>query len=115
MTESEAVVQYILRQEAGIQEILRKTQKAISSVLPHSNLIISWSMPTFKDKKNIIHFAANKSHLGIYPGPKTIEAFQYKLEPYKFSKGAVQFPYKDGIPYKLIQEMALYSYESQKE
>ena len=55
---------------------------------------ISWQMPTFWKERNIIHFAAQKNHLGIYPGEKAMEHFTPQLAGYKTSKGAVQFPYK---------------------
>mgnify|MGYP003235446638 CR=1 FL=1 len=36
---------------------------------------ISWSMPTFRKRHNILHFAAAKKHIGLYPGPAAVEAF----------------------------------------
>lgn len=114
MEKKDPIGEYIRAWPPEVQDILVRTREAISSCLPPCQEVISWSMPTFKDKKNIIHFAANKGHLGIYPGPRTIEHFSHRLGDYKFSKGAVQFPYKKEIPYGLIQEMALYSYENQK-
>lgn len=44
--------------------------------------------------RNLIHFAAQKNHLGIYPGAAAMEHFAPRLTEYKTSKGAVQFPYK---------------------
>lgn len=49
-------------------------------------------------KNNIIHFAAYKNHIGLYPGDKAIEYFVEQLKEYKTSKGAVQSPYKKPIP-----------------
>lgn len=31
-------------------------------------------MPTFWKRHNILHFAAAKKHIGLYPGPTAVEA-----------------------------------------
>jgi uncharacterized protein YdhG (YjbR/CyaY superfamily) len=62
-------------------------------------------MPTFYLHGNLVHFAANKSHLGFYPSPSGITAFAKALTPYVSSKGAVQFPYDKPIPYELIADI----------
>jgi predicted N-acetyltransferase YhbS/uncharacterized protein YdhG (YjbR/CyaY superfamily) len=69
---------------------------------------ISWGMPTYWRGKNLFHFAAQKNHLGIYPGAEAIEHFAPRLTNYKTSKGAIQFPYKDltGEHLSLITEIA---------
>jgi uncharacterized protein YdhG (YjbR/CyaY superfamily) len=45
---------------------------------------------TYWDKRNIIHFAAFKKHIELYPGEKAIEHFADRLTEYKTSKGAIQ-------------------------
>ncbi|MNT18991.1 hypothetical protein D3C72_1542230 [compost metagenome] len=66
---------------------------------------ISWNMPTFYKKENIVHFAANKSHIGIYPGSTVIESLKDELGNYKFSKGAIQFKYDEDLPKELIEKI----------
>lgn len=65
-------------------------------------------MPTFWYKENLIHFAAHKNHLGLYPGPEAILAFQEQLKPYKSSKGAVQLPYHQPIDYELLTDIVIW-------
>ena len=103
---------YIEEQPEKIQPILRQVRETLRSVLPDAEERISWRMPTYWKKHNIIHFAASKNHLGIYPGDKAIEFFAPRLSEYKFSKGAVQFPYDKPIPLDLIAEMATWCYET---
>lgn len=69
---------------------------------------ISWGMPTFYYKRNIIHFALHKNHIGIYPGEESMEHFEEKLKTYKRSKGAFQIPHTSAIPKALLKEMVLY-------
>lgn len=70
-------------------------------------------MPTYWKGQNLIHFAAQKNHLGIYPGAAAVEHFKPRLEKYKTSKGAIQFPYKNLISehLKLITEIATWCAE----
>ena len=103
--------EYIEAQDASIQPLLVKVRNAIREALPEAQEKISWQMPTYWDKHNIIHFAAFKNHLGIYPGPVAIEHFRDRLTSYKSSKGAIQFQYKEPIPLDLIAEIAKWCYE----
>jgi uncharacterized protein YdhG (YjbR/CyaY superfamily) len=66
-------------------------------------------MPTYQRHGNVVHFAMHKNHLGFYPGENAMRHFQRKLEKYKTSKGAVQFPLKGEIPLGLIDEMTCFS------
>ena len=63
-------------------------------------------MPTYWKGRNLIHFAAFKRHIGLYPGPEAVEAFAGQLRAYKTSKGAIQIPYSGPLPLALIAEIA---------
>ena len=112
MTIAEFIALY---NDPKIREILENVYKAIREAIPEAEECISWNMPTFRKGKNIIHFAPAKNHLGIYPGPESIEAFSDNLAEYSTSKGAIQFPYNKDIPYDLISEIAKWSYEHNAE
>lgn len=99
---SNVIDDYIAAQPESIQPILKQVRKAIRDALPNAQERISWKMPTYWDKHNIIHFAAFKKHIGIYPGPLAIETFAKQLTDYKTSKGAIQLPYDQPIPLELI-------------
>jgi len=101
--------EYIDNQREEIREILNEIRNLLRETLPDAEEKIAWRMPTYKGKRNIIHFAAFKNHFGIYPGPETIEFFADELKNYKTSKGAIQFPYDIDIPYELIAKIALYN------
>ncbi|MDO5028430.1 MAG: DUF1801 domain-containing protein [Bacillota bacterium] len=103
--------EYILNQREEIQDYLIQVHKTIKGVLPDVSEKISWSMPTYWKGKNIIHFAAHKNHLGLYPGPEAVEHFADKLSDYSKTKGAIQFPYDQAIPLDLIGEIAKWCYK----
>jgi uncharacterized protein YdhG (YjbR/CyaY superfamily) len=103
---------YIAAQPLEVQPILQQVREAIRVVLPTAEEKISWSMPTFWKKQNIIHFAGFKKHMGLYPGVEAIVHFADRLKEYKTSKGAIQFQYNQPIPLALIAEIAKWCYET---
>jgi uncharacterized protein YdhG (YjbR/CyaY superfamily) len=96
---------YIDAQAEDVRPYLIQVRDTIRSVLPNAEERISWSMPTYWQKKNIIHFAAFKKHIGLYPGEEAVAFFLERLSEYKTSKGTIQFPYNKPIPFALIAEI----------
>ena len=101
----ESIDEYIANFPPNVQEILITLRKVIKESAPYAKEKISWQMPTFVLHGNLVHFAAHKKHIGLYPGASGIEVFKNKLSEYKSSKGAVQFPIEKPLPYELISEI----------
>ncbi len=101
---------YIVAQPEEVQPLLNQVRDTLRDTLPYAEERISWSMPTFWRKRNIIHFAAFKKHIGLYPGDKAVEHFSERLTEYKTSKGAIQFPHNKPLPLQLIAEIAKWCY-----
>lgn len=97
--------EYILAQTEEAKPLLYKIRETIRSVAPDAIEKISWQMPTFWQGENLIHFAAAKKHIGIYPGGEAVGVFAERLTGYKTSKGAIQFPFSKPIDYELIAEI----------
>lgn len=98
--------EYCLDFPEETQEILENLKNFIQNLLPESELCINYGIPTFKMKgKNVIHFAGFRNHIGLYPSSEAIEIFAEKLKKYKTSKGTVQFPLTEELPFDLIQEI----------
>lgn len=106
-----SIEEYIALFDEDIQAILIKTRQVIQQAAPKAIERISWQMPTFYQGENLIHFAASKQHLGIYPGSSGVTHFSSRLTDYKTSKGAIQFPYHQPIPYDLIFEIVRFRIE----
>ena len=90
-------------------EIMARLRDVIRAAAPEAKEKISWGMPTFHQKHNIIHFAAHKNHIGIYPGAEAMVSFAERLKDYKTSKGAIQLPLDKPIPYELITELVRFN------
>lgn len=104
--------EYITTQPEHIQPLLNQVRDTLRTTLPDVEERISWGMPTYWEKHNIIHFASFKNHIGIYPGDKAMVHFSDKLIEYKTSKGAWQIPHKEPLPLDLIAEMAKWCYQT---
>ena len=104
----ETVDEYILSQDEEIRGDLERVRNVLRAALPDAVEKISWSMPTWWKDHNIIHFAAAKKHIGLYPGPEAVTFFAEKLDQAgcKYSKGSIQIPYSDDLPLDLIAEIA---------
>ena len=97
--------EYIAAFPEAVQKLLMEMRATIRAAAPEAEEKISYQMPTFYLKGNLVHFAAYKNHIGFYPTSSGIAAFEQRLSAYKSSKGAVQFPLDQPIPYELVAEI----------
>lgn len=100
--------EYIKQFSPEVQELLTKVRNVIKEAVPEATEKISYQMPTFYLYENLVHFAVNKHHIGLYPTPSGVEAFKDELTSYKTSKAAIQFPIDQPLPFELISEIAKY-------
>lgn len=101
------ITTYIQAQPEAYQDILYSLYGCIKRLVPDAEERLTYQMPTFFLKGNLVHFALNKNHLGFYPSPSGISKFEAALKPYKTSKGAIQFPLNQPLPLDLIEAIVL--------
>jgi uncharacterized protein YdhG (YjbR/CyaY superfamily) len=99
---------YIAGFPAGVQKTLQELRLVIRNAAPEAEEAISYQMPTFKLKGNLVHFAAYRNHIGFYPTPSGIAAFKEELSRYKWAKGSVQFPIDEPLPLTLITRIVVF-------
>ena len=107
----DTIDEYIAQFTEDIQEILQQIRSVIKEAAPDATEKISYQMPTFFLKGNLVHFAAFKTHIGFYPVPSGIEKFKEELSQYKGGKGSVQFPLDKPMPLDLIRRIVLFRVE----
>jgi len=100
-----SIDEYIATFPEETQKILKEIRATIKAAAPDAEEKISYQMPTFTLKGNLVHFAAFKKHIGFYPVPTGIEKFKKELAAYESGKGSVQFPLDEPIPYDLISRI----------
>ena len=99
---------YIAGFPVEVQEILGKVRELIRKEAPEAEEAIKYQIPTFVLNGNLVHFAAFKKHIGLYPTPSGIAAFERELTAYTNAKGSVQFPLDRPIPYSLIRRIVAF-------
>ena len=100
-----SIDEYIATFPAIVQEKLEQMRTTIRAAAPDAVEKISYQMPTFTLKGNLVHFAAHPKHIGFYPTPSGIEAFKDELSFYKGAKGSVQFPLDEPLPLDLVRRI----------
>jgi len=97
--------EYIKTFPKETQKILREVRATIKAAAPEAEEKISYQMPTFFLNGNLIHFAAFKNHIGIYPTPSGTEAFKDEISKYQGAKGSIRLPIDEPMPLKLISRI----------
>lgn len=100
-----SIDEYISQFSEETQQILLRIRQVIREAAPAAEEKISYQMPTFYLNGNLVHFAAFKNHIGLYPAPSGISEFCDELSVYKGAKGSVRFPLNAPIPYELIKRI----------
>ncbi|NLY46246.1 MAG: DUF1801 domain-containing protein [Tissierella sp.] len=106
--------EYIETCSEEIQPKLRRLRKIILDASSELTEKISWGMPTFYHKGNVIHFAAHKKHIGLYCGAEAVQYFRDKLQGYKTSNGTIQIPNDSELDEDLIQNIVRYNVEGNR-
>jgi uncharacterized protein YdhG (YjbR/CyaY superfamily) len=105
-TAPRTIDEYIADFPPEIQEILEKIRQTIRTAAPQAEEAIKYQMPTFTLEGNLVHFAAFKNHIGLYPTPSATAKFRKELSVYEGGKGSIRFPLDKPIPYGLISRIA---------
>lgn len=105
------IEEYILLQDEEKQADLFLVREVLQQALPEAEERISWSMPTYWKKHNILHFAAAQKHIGFYPGPEAVEKFEEELKNYRVNKGTIHIPYGN-VDAELIKKIARWCWET---
>ena len=96
---------YIAAFPSETQVILTNIRQIIHEEAPEVEEAIAYGIPTFRLKGNLVHFAGYKKHIGFYPTPSAIVAFEDELKDYPTAKGSIQFPLNRPVPYDLIRRI----------
>ncbi|HUW70523.1 MAG TPA: DUF1801 domain-containing protein [bacterium] len=108
MDDPGTVDEYIQQYPPNIRVLLEEIRAVIRASAPEAKERISYKMPTYTMNKNLIHFAAFKNHIGLYPTPSGTAAFEKELSAYVRGKGSVQFPLDKPMPLDLIRRIVLF-------
>ena len=100
-----SIDEYIATCPKEIQKTLQELRATIKAAAPGAEEKISYQMPAFALKGNLVYFAAFKNHIGFFPTGSGVQAFKDELSQYEGSKGTVRFPLDKPLPLGLISKI----------
>lgn len=103
-----AVDAYIAKAPADLQPILERIRTVIKAAAPGAVERMGYGMPGYYLNGGLVWFGAYKTHIGFYPAPNGIDAFEAELAQYTRTKGSVHFPLDRPVPYDLIGRIVAY-------
>ena len=102
----QTIDEYLERLPRDVRETMEQIRLTIHTAVPEAEELISYQMPAFALKGNLVYFAAWKHHIGFYPTSTATEKFKKELAAYEGAKGSVKFPLDEPIPFALIGRIA---------
>jgi uncharacterized protein YdhG (YjbR/CyaY superfamily) len=97
--------QYIAGFPPDVRRRLKEIRGTIRKAAPAAEEAISYQIPTFRQHGNLVHFAAFKNHIGVYPPIRGDAELEEAIAPYAGEKGNLRFPFDQPIPYDLIERI----------
>lgn len=98
---------YIRSEPPSVQRTLKSLRTLIRKAAPNASEKIAWGMPTFYLEGNLIHFAAFKGHISLFPGSDAVAHFSAELRRRRlvYSKGTIQIPHEISLPIPFIRRI----------
>jgi uncharacterized protein YdhG (YjbR/CyaY superfamily) len=82
MAKAATVDEYIGSCPDDVQQVLREIRRRLHAAMPETGETISYDMPTITlTGKRLIHFAAWKKHISVYPVPSGDATLEQELAP----------------------------------
>lgn len=105
---AKTIDEYLSTYPQKTQAILQNLREFIQKEAPEATEAMSYGIPTFKLNGNLVHFGAYEHHIGFYPGSKAMQVFKQEMKQYKTSKGTLQLPIDEALPFDLLKKIIHY-------
>ena len=107
-----SIDEYIAEFPPETRRVLEEMRALIRAAAPEATEAISYAIPTFDlNGRHLVHFAGYAKHIGFYPIPTGMVAFEEELRAYKQGRGSVQFPLGRPLPTDLIRRIVEFRVE----
>ena len=104
----ETIDEYVAGCPEPVRPVLEEIRRRMHEAVPGAGETIRYSMPTLiLDGSSLVHFAAWKKHVAVYPAPEPTDDvdFERALAPHRGDKGTLRFPFDEPMPYDLIEQV----------
>jgi uncharacterized protein YdhG (YjbR/CyaY superfamily) len=103
MAGAASIEEYVASLPEHVRPVMEEIRRVVHRVVPDAGETISYQMPTFTlDGRSLVHVAAWKKHLGLYPLPPMDAELAAEVAPYRGAKDAMQLRYDRPVPYELV-------------
>jgi uncharacterized protein YdhG (YjbR/CyaY superfamily) len=99
---------YVASFPPELRKVLEQIRQTVRKAAPGAEEMIKYNMPAFSSNGNVVYFGAFRHHIGLFPSPSGVPAFEKELSAYKTGKGSVQFPLDHSMPLSLISRIVKY-------
>jgi uncharacterized protein YdhG (YjbR/CyaY superfamily) len=100
------VEDYIAACPTDSRALLTQLRAVILAAAPGTAEKISYGMPTVTlDGRNVVHYAAWKHHVGLYPVPALDDELEREAAPYRTAKSTVRFALDQPVPRELVERL----------
>src|SRR5713101_7397312 len=103
-----SIGEYIHAAPKEAQKKLREMHACIRASAPGAKESLKWGMPVFSYRRILVTFAAFKHHIGFYPTPSAVTAFENDLSRFNTATGSIQFPLEKPLPLALIRKITVF-------
>src|ERR687893_2526134 len=97
---------YVAALPEDARPVMEEVRRVVHRVVPGVAEKISYDMPTFVlDGLPLVHVAAWKKHIGLYPLPPMAAELAAAVAPYRAATDTMQLKYARPIPYDLVERV----------
>ena len=105
-TKPSTVEEYVASFPPDVQQVLRVLRQTIYATTPNATETIRYAMPAVVlDGRYVIHYAAWKHHIGLYPVPLMSAELEAEVASYRTTKNTVRLPLGTPLPVDVIRRI----------
>ena len=106
MDKASGVEEYLASLPDDKRVALERLRKTIRSAAPMATEKISYGMPAFHHRGNLVYYGAFKDHCSLFPGSKKVLADHAdELAGYETTKGTIHFTVDEPLPAALVKKI----------
>jgi uncharacterized protein YdhG (YjbR/CyaY superfamily) len=101
-----SVEEYVATFPTDVQNTLGLLRAVVYDTIPDATEIIRYAMPAVMlDGHYVVHYAAWKHHIGLYPIPPMPADLEPDVAPYRSTKDTMRLPHGTPIPETLLRRV----------
>ncbi|NYJ08357.1 iron chaperone [Petropleomorpha daqingensis] len=100
------VDEYLTGLPEDVAAIVERLRALVHAAVPDAGETISYGMPTFTlDGLPLVHLAAWKKHIALYPLPAMDDDLARDVAPFQGTKSTLRLPLGRPVPYDLVERV----------